>query len=93
MNRIGSRGPDDLKIMIITTPIRPIPTDYPPYGSLTVMKALRKAGFTNVEFYDIDGTRPTYEEAVDHIANAAPDLLGISGIVSTAYEYPRFPFQ
>ena len=46
-----------LKFLVVTTPIRPIPTEYPPLGSLTLVNALRKAGNDQVQFYDIDGLR------------------------------------
>jgi hypothetical protein len=48
------------KILIITTPIRPVPTDFPPLGSLSILTALGKAGFENNEFYNIDYLRPEY---------------------------------
>ncbi len=78
-----------LKIIVVTTPIRPIPTEYPPLGSMAVIKALRKAGFDNTQFYDIDGLRPKYEEALKYLVAAKPDVLGISAVVSTAYEYVK----
>jgi radical SAM superfamily enzyme YgiQ (UPF0313 family) len=78
-----------MKVLIVTTPIRPIPTNYPPIGSLSLIKYLRKHGFSNVEFYNIDGNRPSYAEVVAHIRSANPDVLGISAVVSTAYEYTK----
>ncbi|NQV85877.1 MAG: cobalamin B12-binding domain-containing protein [Woeseiaceae bacterium] len=75
--------------MIVTTPIRPVPTNYPPIGSLALINYLRKHGHTDVEFYNIDGNRPTYEEALDHIVRAKPRVLGISAVVSTAYAYTK----
>ena len=41
------------KILIITTPIRPVPAEFPPLGSLSVISALNKAGFKNTEFYPV----------------------------------------
>jgi anaerobic magnesium-protoporphyrin IX monomethyl ester cyclase len=78
-----------LKILIITTPIRPDPTNYPPVGSLSLVKYLRTHGCADVEFYNIDGARPSYAEALKYIADAKPDVLGISAVVSTAYEYTK----
>lgn len=78
-----------MKILIATTPIRPTPTYFPPIGSLSLVKALRKAGFRDVEFYNIDGNRPSYKDAVEHIVAAAPDVIGISSVVSTAYAYTK----
>lgn len=91
MDRIAKRsasvrGP---RIMIATTPIRPVPTEYPPFGSLSVIAALQKAGYEAVEFYDIDGVRPPYEEVLSHVCASRPDILGISAVVSTAYEFTK----
>ena len=58
-------------------------------GSLTLVNALRKAGHNNVSFYDIDGLRPTFEETISHIQEVAPDVIGISAVVSTAYGYTK----
>ena len=77
-----------MKILICTTPIRPVPTDYPPIGSLAVIQALRDAGYRPV-FYDIDGLRPTFEEVLEKIRSEAPDVIGISAVVSTAYGYVK----
>ena len=40
----GSEGKAP-KIMVVTVPIRPVPTEYPPFGSLAVIGALKKAGY------------------------------------------------
>ena len=39
-----------MKICLCTTPIRPKPTTYPPFGSLAVIQALRKVG-ENTKFH------------------------------------------
>jgi anaerobic magnesium-protoporphyrin IX monomethyl ester cyclase len=78
-----------MKTLLVTTPIRPIPTTYPPFGCLSLMAYLRKHGVAGVEFYNIDANRPTYEEALTHIVAAKPDVLGISAVVSTAYAYTK----
>lgn len=77
------------KILIVTTPIRPIPTVFPPLGSLSVISALNNAGFNNTEFYNIDLLRPDYQDVLAHIRESKPDILGISAVVSTAYEYSK----
>jgi len=79
------RGP---KIVICTTPIRPVPTDYPPFGSMAIIQALRGAGYDPV-FYDIDGLRPTFESVEEYFTREQPDVLGISAVVSTAYAYTK----
>jgi anaerobic magnesium-protoporphyrin IX monomethyl ester cyclase len=77
------------KILITTTPIRPKPTIFPPFGSLSILTALNKAGFNNTEFYNIDFLRPDYQDVLAHIQESKPDILGISAVVSTAYEYSK----
>ena len=81
-----------MKVLIATTPIRPLPTDFPPIGSLSLMNFLRKHGVEDIEFYHIDGNRPDYDEVLAHIRDSAPDVLGISSVVSTAYAYTKKPF-
>jgi hypothetical protein len=54
-------------ILIVTIPIRPIPTDFPPVESLSVIKALKKSGFSKIEFYGIYYLRPSFSEVLDCI--------------------------
>jgi radical SAM superfamily enzyme YgiQ (UPF0313 family) len=77
-----------MKILLCTVPIRPVPTDYPPFGSLAIIQSLRHAGFNPV-FYDIDALRPSFSEVMDRLRTEAPDILGISAVVSTAYGYVK----
>lgn len=77
-----------MKIVICTTPIRPTPTDYPPFGSLAVIQALRGAGYDPV-FLDIDGLRPSFDQVLERLQSEAPDVIGISAVVSTAYGYVK----
>ncbi|MBN4079727.1 radical SAM protein [bacterium AH-315-C08] len=77
------------KILIVTTPLRPIPTDFPPLGSLSVITALKKAGFDKTEFYNIDFLRPSFADTLKYIEGKNPDILGISAVVSTAYDYTK----
>lgn len=78
-----------MKTLIVSTPIRPVPTSFPPFGSLALLQYLRKNGVDDVDFYNIDANRPTFEEAVEEIVRRKPGILGISAVVSTAYEYTR----
>ncbi|MAO54803.1 MAG: radical SAM protein [Rhodospirillaceae bacterium] len=78
-----------IKIMIATTPIRPVPTNFPPIGSLGIIKHLKTHGHKDVEFYHIDANRPAYDDVISHIVEAAPDIIGISAVVSTAYAYTK----
>lgn len=77
-----------MKIVLCTTPIRPTPTYYPPYGSTAVIHALRNAGWDPV-FYDIDGLRPTFDEVTAYFTREQPDVVGVSAVVSTAYGYTK----
>ena len=77
------------KILFITTPIRPTPTQFPPLACLSIISALNKAGFNHTELYNIDLLRPDYQEVLAHIQASKPDILGISAVVSTAYEYSK----
>lgn len=77
-----------MKILICTVPIRPKPTDFPPFGSLAIIQSLRQAGINPI-FYDIDALRPSFPEVVERLRAAAPDILAISAVVSTAYGYVK----
>ena len=77
-----------MKILICTTPIRPVPTEYPPFGSLAVIQALQCAGYDPV-FFDIDALRPSVGEVIERFQAEAPDVIGISAVVSTAYAYVK----
>ena len=77
-----------MNIIICTTPIRPVPTSYPPFGPMALMQSLRLRHY-DPYFYDIDGLRPTFDEAVAFISEQKPDVLGISAVVSTAYAYTK----
>jgi radical SAM superfamily enzyme YgiQ (UPF0313 family) len=77
-----------MKIVLCTTPIRPVPTDYPPFGSLALVQSLRLAGY-DPYFYDIDALRPSFDEVVRFYRERKPDLIAISAVVSTAYAYTK----
>jgi len=77
------------KIIFVTIPLRSVPADFPPIGSLSVITALKKAGFAQTHFYNIDLLRPTYSEVIEYFEREKPDIVGISAVVSTAYEYVK----
>lgn len=77
-----------IKIVVCTTPIRPVPTEYPPFGSLAIIQALRAKGHDAI-FFDIDGLRPSFSDVIERLRAEEPDILGISAVVSTAYEYVK----
>jgi anaerobic magnesium-protoporphyrin IX monomethyl ester cyclase len=78
-----------MKVIVATTPIRPVPTLYPPYASMAITRYMRENGYEDTEFYNIDSNRPSFEETIAHIVASKPDVLGISAVVSTAYEYTK----
>ena len=75
--------------MIVTIPLRTESSNNIPVGPLSIIKYMRKGGFDNVELYDIDVFRPSFEQVVAHITEKKLDVLGISAVVSTAYEYTK----
>ena len=78
-----------MKIMIVTIPLRDEPAFGIPYGPLSVMNYAKKNGYDDIEIYHIDHKRPPYEEVLAHISERRPDVLGISAIVSTSYDYTK----
>ena len=50
-----------MKVCIVTTPIRPIPTQFPPMGSMFIIQSLREDGH-EVDFFHIDYHRYTHEK-------------------------------
>jgi anaerobic magnesium-protoporphyrin IX monomethyl ester cyclase len=77
-----------VKICICTTPIRPTPTTFPPFGSLAVIQSLRKIG-EQAAFYNIDYFRYSPAQIEAHFRESQFDLVGISSVVSTAYAYTK----
>ncbi|MBI3548532.1 MAG: cobalamin B12-binding domain-containing protein [Elusimicrobia bacterium] len=77
-----------LRVVVCTTPIRPVPSVYPPFGSLAVIQSLRKQGY-DPYFYDIDCLRPKFEDVEKFFRETQPDVVGISAVVSTAYAYTK----
>lgn len=73
-----------MKIAICTTPIRPQPTTYPPFGSMAIIQSLRKIG-EDADFFDIDFHRFTSGEVEEFFKYGNFDIVGISAVVSTAY--------
>lgn len=78
-----------MNICICTTPIRPIPTNFPPMGSMAIIQALANIGI-DAEFYNIDFFRPTRDEVREYFSSSKYEVIGISAVVSTAYEYTKW---
>ena len=80
----------NIKSLFITIPYRDLPDTTPPLGALAVINSLRKAGYKDTFFYNIDVLRPSREDAIDYIVKHNPEILCISAPVSTGYEYCKF---
>ena len=78
-----------MKICICTTPIRPVPNDFPPFGSMAVIQSLRKIG-EDAQFFNIDYFRYRHNEIEAYFKEQQFDLVGISAVVSTAYVYTKY---
>lgn len=78
-----------MKICICTTPIRPVPTTFPPFGSMAIIQALEAIN-EKPSFYNIDFHRYSEEEIIEHFNINQYDVLGISSVVSTAYAYTKY---
>jgi len=78
-----------LKIAICTTPIRPKPTTFPPFGSMAIINSLREIG-EDPKFYHIDYFRQNDQDIKKFFYENNFDIVGISSVVSTAYSYTKF---
>jgi radical SAM superfamily enzyme YgiQ (UPF0313 family) len=74
--------------VICTTPIRPIPTNFPPLGSLAIIQSLEKIN-VEVAFFNIDYFRPSENEIKEFFQAKQFDFVGISAVVSTAYGFTK----
>ena len=78
-----------MKIALVTTPIRPNPTSFPPLGSLAIIQSLDEVGYT-VEFLNIDYHRCDEKQIFDWLTAGRYDVIVISAVVSTAYAYTKW---
>ena len=78
-----------MKVCIVTTPIRPKPTTFPPFGSMAIIQSLRLVNH-EVLFHHIDYHRYTDEENIEYFKKNKFDVVGISAVVSTAYAYTKY---
>ena len=80
-----------MKICLVTTPIRPKPTVYPPFwfnGNNPVSKKNRWSKYKNL--YHIDYFRFSHDEILEYFKYHQFDMVGISAVVSTAYAYTEY---
>lgn len=76
------------KGVICTTPIRPIPTNFPPLGSLAIIQSLQEIDI-EMEFYNIDYFRYNDAEIEKYFSENQFKFIGISAVVSTAYSFTK----
>lgn len=89
MKHLRGKDKKSVKTIVCTTPIRPIPTDFYPMASMLIVGSLRKAGYSDTKLYNIDLNRPSFDEVIEHFKRERPDVVGISAVVSTAYDYVK----
>ena len=77
------------KICICTTPIRPVPTTFPPLGSMSIIETLRPL-CSEIKFLHIDYHRYNEEYLLNYFKENNFDFVGISAVVSTAYAYTKY---
>jgi len=65
----------------------PMPIN-PKVGIVSIILYLLQQGIDeeNVDFYDIDMLYPSDEEIIAHLQSKKPDVIGLSGVVSTSYQ-------
>ena len=74
------------RIQLIIPPLREKPAHYPPFGALYVAASLIEDGH-EVQILNVDVERIHYSEVIKRIHDFNPDVIGFSGIVTTAYKY------
>ncbi len=74
---------------ILTTPIRPSPTTFPPLGSMAIIQALRSVG-EETNFLHIDYHRYDNNYLEEYFEKNKFDFIGVSAVVSTAYAYTKY---
>ena len=79
---------NNMKVCICTTPIRPEPTEFPPFGSMAIIQSLESIG-TEAVFYHLDYHRQSDEQMKKYFVNNQFDIVGISAVVSTAYKFTK----
>ena len=77
-----------MKVLIIVPQCRPEPTFYPPYGALYIASWLIQNGH-EAEIFNMDVNRYSVSDMIDKLNEYHPDVIGISGIVSTSYKYVK----
>lgn len=77
-----------MKILLCNLAIRAQRNTWPPVACTSLCNVLTRAGYHSV-FYDIDAIRPSMEDLKLHFEMEQYDIVGISAVVSTGYEYAK----
>lgn len=77
-----------MKILLCNIAIRQQRSTWPPVACTSLCNVLMRAGYNPV-FYDIDERRPSWEDLNRYFEKERYDIVGISAVVSTGYEYTK----
>jgi len=77
-----------VKITLINTTFSEL-SRFPPVGCLSILQYLRKNGFEDCEFINVDYYRYSVDEVIEKIAENETDILGISAVTSTTYRFTK----
>jgi radical SAM superfamily enzyme YgiQ (UPF0313 family) len=77
-----------MKILLSNIAIRNKPDPFPPVACTSLLNVLKRNGYDPI-FFDIDAKRPSPEELFDFFKKEKFDLVGISAVVSTGYQYTK----
>ena len=77
-----------MKILLCNIAVRRQPDPFPPVACTSLCNVLIREGYNPV-FYDIDAKRPSSEDLNRYFEKERYDIVGISAVVSTGYEYTK----
>lgn len=77
-----------MKILLCNIAICETATNYPPIACTSLINFLKRYGY-DAEFFDIDFKRPSEKDLREYFHDNAFDLVGISAVVSTGYQYTK----
>ncbi len=75
------------KILLMNIPAGPFPSDYPPVAISRVMEGIDPSLGCEVSFLNLDLYRPSFESIRERIELFAPEIIGISAMLTPSYAY------
>ncbi len=78
----------EIKILLCNIVLRNEYDPFPPVACTSLCNILRKSGYNPV-FYDIDARRPSFDQLSEYFKNKQYDIVGISAVTSTGYDYTK----